>query len=134
MRQVISSGLGIGFFTPIGFIDEIAAASWCTCRWPSLGSQSRIGILVPRYRRLSRRARLTVNHITERLRAFARFLGAAAASAERRCRTDMATVLTGGIVLTVDAARILPSADIRIDGDVIAALGPAGAWRNPATP
>ena len=44
----------------------------------------------------------------------------------------MATVLTGGAVLTVDAANdFLPPADIRIDGDTIAALGPAGNLAQP---
>ena len=44
----------------------------------------------------------------------------------------MAIVLTGGAVLTVNAANeFLPSADIRIQGDAIAALGPAGSLAQP---
>ena len=44
----------------------------------------------------------------------------------------MAIVLTGGAVLTVNAANeFLPTADIRIEGDAIAALGPAGSLARP---
>ena len=44
----------------------------------------------------------------------------------------MSIVLTGGAVLTVNAANeFLPSADIRIEGDAIAALGPAGSLARP---
>jgi len=38
MRQVIKSGLGIGFFTPVGFLEEIRPRrAGGTCRWPSRG-------------------------------------------------------------------------------------------------
>ncbi|HET6224362.1 MAG TPA: hypothetical protein VFE11_19450, partial [Dongiaceae bacterium] len=44
----------------------------------------------------------------------------------------MAIVLTGGAVLTVNAANeLLPSADIRIEGETIAALGRAGSLARP---
>ena len=44
----------------------------------------------------------------------------------------MAIVLTGGAVLTVNAANeFLPSADIRIEGDAISAIGPAGSLARP---
>ena len=83
MRQVIRSGLGIGFFTPIGFIDEIRRGELVHVPLAEPGlAQSRIGILVPRYRRLSPPARLMINHISERLGAFADFLAAPTASAE----------------------------------------------------
>ena len=44
----------------------------------------------------------------------------------------MAIVLTGGAVLTVNATNeFLPAADIRIEGDTIAALGPADSLARP---
>ena len=77
MRQVIKSGLGIGFFTPVGFLEEIRRGELVHVPLVEPGlAQSRIGILVPRYRRLSPPARLMINHISERLRAFGDFLAA----------------------------------------------------------
>jgi len=77
MRQVIKSGLGVGFFTPVGFLDEIRRGELVHVPLVEPGlAQSRIGILVPRYRRLSPPARLMINHISERLRAFGDFLAA----------------------------------------------------------
>jgi len=63
-----SRALGIGFFTPVGFLEEIRRpASWCM--WPLAEpglAQSRIGIpgaaLSPPSRR---RPRLMINHISE---------------------------------------------------------------------
>ena len=44
----------------------------------------------------------------------------------------MAIVLSGGAVLTVNAANdFLPAADIRIEGDIIAAIGAAGSLAQP---
>src|SRR5262245_6041456 len=44
----------------------------------------------------------------------------------------MTFVLSGAAVLTMDAGdRLLPSADIRIDGRAIVAIGEAGTLRNP---
>ena len=77
MRQIVEKGLGIGFFTPIGFIDEIRRGELVHVPLAEPGlAQSRIGILVPRYRRLSPPARLMINHISERLRAFGDLLAA----------------------------------------------------------
>ena len=60
---------------------------------PGLAS-SRIGILVPRHRRLSPPARLMINHISERLGAFGAFLAAPPRRPKRRGRPDMAIVLS----------------------------------------
>jgi DNA-binding transcriptional LysR family regulator len=77
MRQVIKSGLGIGFLTPIGFIAEIRRGELVHVPLVEAGlAQSKIGILVPRYRRLSPPARLMINHIGQRLRDFGDFLAA----------------------------------------------------------
>ena len=71
MRQAVKSGLGIGFFSPIGFIDENQRGELVHVPLAEPGlAQSRIGILVPRYRRLSPPARLMINHISARLREF----------------------------------------------------------------
>ena len=81
MRQVIQSGLGIGFFTPVGFLEEIRRGELVHVPLVEPGlAQSRIGILVPRYRRLSPPARLMINHISERLRAVRRLSGRPASS------------------------------------------------------
>ena len=85
MRQAIVRGLGIGFVTPIGFIDEIRRGELVHVPLAEPGlSASRIGILVPRYRRLSPPARLMINHISERLRAFGDFLAAPPRHSGRR--------------------------------------------------
>jgi DNA-binding transcriptional LysR family regulator len=77
MRQTIKSGLGIGFFTPIGFIDEIRRGELVHVPLVEPGlAQSRIGILVPRFKRLSPPARLMIDHIGERLREFGDLLSA----------------------------------------------------------
>jgi DNA-binding transcriptional LysR family regulator len=75
MRQLILRGLGIGFVTPIGFIEEIRRGELVHVPLVEPGlAGSRIGILVPRHRRLSPPARLMVNHIRQRLTEFGRFL------------------------------------------------------------
>ncbi|SJZ68967.1 DNA-binding transcriptional regulator, LysR family [Enhydrobacter aerosaccus] len=85
MRQVIKSGLGIGFFTPIGFLEEIRRGELIHVPLAEPGlAQSRIGILVPRYRRLSMPARLMIDHISEQLRAFGSVLAAPRPAAKRR--------------------------------------------------
>ena len=79
MRQVIVRGLGIGFVTPIGFIDEIRRGELVHVPLAEPGlAGSRIGILVPRHRRLSPPARLMINHIRQRLAEFGSFLAAPA--------------------------------------------------------
>ncbi len=69
MRQMILAGLGIGFFTPVGFIDEInrrelvhvpLAEPWLT--------DSEIGILTPRGKQTTAPARIAMELIRLRLR------------------------------------------------------------------
>jgi DNA-binding transcriptional LysR family regulator len=83
MRQIITHGLGIGFFTPIGFLDEIRRGELVHVRLAERGlANSRIGIVVPADGRPSTlAARLTVEHIRDRLNSFARELAAPHASA-----------------------------------------------------
>lgn len=75
MRQMILAGLGIGFFTPVGFIDEIRrkelvhvplAEPWLT--------DSEIGILTPRNRVPTAQARVTMELVQTRLRELAKRL------------------------------------------------------------
>jgi DNA-binding transcriptional LysR family regulator len=75
MRQAITRGLGIGFVSPIGFLDEIRAGELVhvPLAEPGLAS-SRIGILVPRQRRLSPPARLAINHVQKHFNEFGRLL------------------------------------------------------------
>jgi DNA-binding transcriptional LysR family regulator len=81
MRRIIQHGLGIGFFTPIGFLDEIRRGELVHVRLAERGlANSRIGIVVPADGRpTTLAARLTVDHIRVRLEAFAREFGAAPA-------------------------------------------------------
>ncbi|WP_342358998.1 LysR family transcriptional regulator [Terrarubrum flagellatum] len=69
MRQMILAGLGIGFFTPIGFLEEIArkelahvplAEPWLT--------DSEVGILTPRGKQLSAQARVALEFVQGKLR------------------------------------------------------------------
>lgn len=80
MRQVILAGLGIGFFTPVGFIDEIreGVLVHVPLAEPRL-ADSQIGLLVPRHKRLSPAARLALDFIAERLVEFAAELNPTAA-------------------------------------------------------
>ena len=78
MRRIICNGLGIGFFTPIGFLDEIRRGELVHVRLaePRLAN-SRIGIVAPSEGPPpSLAARLTAEHIKARLTAFARELAA----------------------------------------------------------
>jgi DNA-binding transcriptional LysR family regulator len=78
-------GLGIGFVTPIGFIDEIRRGELVHVPLAEPGlAGSRIGILVPRHRRLSPPARLMINHIRQRLTEFGSFLAAPAREPTKR--------------------------------------------------
>ena len=87
MRQVIKSGAGNGFFTPIGFIEEIRRHELVHVPLAEPGlADSRIGILVPRSKRLSPAARLMIDHIRERLNDFAKELSAPLAPKRRRRR------------------------------------------------
>jgi DNA-binding transcriptional LysR family regulator len=77
MRQIIKSGLGIGFFTPIGFLEEIRRGDLVHVPLAEKRlADSRIGILVPRRRELTAAARVTADHIRDRLGAFSRELAA----------------------------------------------------------
>jgi DNA-binding transcriptional LysR family regulator len=67
MRQIIKSGLGVGFFTPIGFIDEIRRGELVHVPLSEHGlARSRVGILVPRARRPSPPAQIAIEHIRRR--------------------------------------------------------------------
>jgi hypothetical protein len=72
MRQIILSDLGIGFFTPIGFIEEIERGDLVhvPLAEPRL-SDSEIGILVPQDRRPTLAGRIAMDTIRTRLREFA---------------------------------------------------------------
>jgi DNA-binding transcriptional LysR family regulator len=72
MRQIILSGLGIGFFTPVGIVDEIARGDLVhvPLAEPSLAN-SAIGILVPQDRRPTLAGRIAMDTIRLRLREFA---------------------------------------------------------------
>jgi len=77
MRQMMLANLGIGFFTPVGFVDEIRRGELVhvPLTEPRL-SDSRIGVLVPRRHRQSPPALLAINHVQARLEAFGRELQA----------------------------------------------------------
>ena len=85
MRQAIARGLGIGFVTPMGFLDEIRRGELLHVPLAEPGlADSRIGILVPRHRRLSPPARLMINHIRQRLTDFGSFLAAPRPTPKKR--------------------------------------------------
>jgi len=72
MRQVILSGLGIGFFTPVGFVDEIARGDLVHVPLAEPGlADSAIGILVPQDRRPTLAGRIAMDAVRLRLREFA---------------------------------------------------------------
>ncbi|HEY1723160.1 MAG TPA: LysR family transcriptional regulator [Magnetospirillaceae bacterium] len=85
MRHIMLSDLGIGFFTPAGFIDEIRRGELVhvPLSEPRL-NDSRIGLLVPRRSRQSPAAQLAINHIAKQLESFGRDL--AAVGTARRVR------------------------------------------------
>ena len=75
MRQTILSDLGIGFFTPIGFADEIRSGELVHVPLAEPGlDDSRIGIIVPSARPLSAPAKIVVDTMASRLDAFAKAL------------------------------------------------------------
>jgi DNA-binding transcriptional LysR family regulator len=84
MRRIIAQGLGIGFFTPLGFLDEIRRGELVHVRLAERGlANSRIGIVVPADGRPpSLAARLAVDHIRDRLNEFSRALAAPQARAK----------------------------------------------------
>jgi DNA-binding transcriptional LysR family regulator len=90
MRQIIKSGVGIGFFTPIGFLDEIRRGELVHVRLAERGlANSRIGILVPSGGRApSLAARVAIDHIREHFIAFSRELSAPADRAAKPTRNQ----------------------------------------------
>jgi len=81
LRQIIELGLGIGFFTPIGFIDEIERGKLVhvTLAEPLL-ADSAISILVPRGREPTLPARIAMDAVRRHLGEFAKRLPAQAGS------------------------------------------------------
>jgi DNA-binding transcriptional LysR family regulator len=77
MRQCILSGLGIGFFTPVGFADEIKRGELVhvPLAEPELGD-SQIGVIVPASQPLSVPARIALDVVAASLDAFAKKLPA----------------------------------------------------------
>jgi DNA-binding transcriptional LysR family regulator len=88
MRQIIERGLGIGFFTPIGFIDEIERGELVhvTLAEPLL-ADSAIAILVPRGREPTLPARIAMDAIRRQLAEFAKRLPAQARGRNTRRKT-----------------------------------------------
>jgi len=77
MRQTVKAGLSIGFFTPIAFLDEIRRGELVHVPLAEPGlSSSRIGIMVPRFRRLSPASRIMVNFIRGKFKEFGREISA----------------------------------------------------------
>ena len=77
MRQTILRGMGIGFVSPIGFVEEIRSGTLVHVPLTEAGlAKSRIGLVVPRQRRLSPPARLMIGHIRDRLAGLGDFLTA----------------------------------------------------------
>jgi DNA-binding transcriptional LysR family regulator len=75
MRQIIERGLGIGFFTPIGFIDEIERGELVHVALAEpLLADSAIAILVPRGREPTLPARIAMDAIRRNLAEFAKRL------------------------------------------------------------
>ena len=85
MRQIIERGLGIGFFTPIGFIDEIERGELVHVALAEpLLADSPIAILVPRGREPTLPARIAMDAVRRELAEFAKRLPAR--RGERRTR------------------------------------------------
>jgi DNA-binding transcriptional LysR family regulator len=75
MRQIIEMGLGIGFFTPIGFIDEIERGELVHVALAEpLLADSAIAILVPRGREPTLPARIAMDTVRRRLADLAKRL------------------------------------------------------------
>jgi DNA-binding transcriptional LysR family regulator len=71
MRVVIEEGLGIGFFTPVGFKDEIERGRLVHVPLAEAGLRdSEVGILVPRDRSPSPPAKVVLEHVKQRLAEF----------------------------------------------------------------
>jgi DNA-binding transcriptional LysR family regulator len=75
MRQIIESGLGIGFFTPIGFIEEIERGELVHVALSEpLLAESAIAILVPRGREPTLPARIAIEAVRKGLGELAKRL------------------------------------------------------------
>jgi DNA-binding transcriptional LysR family regulator len=85
MRQIVEMGLGIGFFTPIGFIDEIERGELVhVALCEPLLAESAIGILTPRGREPTLPARIAIDAVRRGLGELASRLAALAAKPGRR--------------------------------------------------
>jgi DNA-binding transcriptional LysR family regulator len=72
MRRIIMADLGIGFFSPVGFVDEIARGDLVHVPLAEPGlADSAIGILVPQDRRPTLAGGIAMDAIRERMREFA---------------------------------------------------------------
>jgi DNA-binding transcriptional LysR family regulator len=71
MRQVILHDLGIGFFSPIGFIDDIKRGELVhvPLAEPQLAG-SGLGVLVPQHKRITPAARVAMDHVRASLGSF----------------------------------------------------------------
>jgi DNA-binding transcriptional LysR family regulator len=77
MRQIVERGLGIGFFTPIGFIDEIERGELVHVALSEpLLAESAIAILVPRGREPTLPARIAMEAVRKGLAELAGRLAA----------------------------------------------------------
>jgi DNA-binding transcriptional LysR family regulator len=77
MRQIVEKGLGIGFFTPIGFIDEIERGELVHVALSEpLLAESAIAILVPRGREPTLPARIAMEAVRKGLAELAARLAA----------------------------------------------------------
>lgn len=87
MRQTILDGLGIGFFTPVGFTDEIRSGQLVHVPLAEAGlGDSEIGVLVPRVREMTAPAKYAAAVIEKRLLEFARLLPSTRAAMASRKR------------------------------------------------
>ena len=104
MRQIIERGLGIGFFTPIGFIDEIERGELVHVALAEpLLADSAIAILVPRGREPTLPARIAMDAIRRDLAEFAKRLPAQASGSARRAAkgsdgSEVKSELRGGVI------------------------------------
>ena len=84
MRRIIERGLGIGFFTPIGFIDEIERGELVHVSLSEpLLAESAIAVLVPRGREPTLPARIAMETVRKRLTELAQRMPKAAARGRR---------------------------------------------------
>jgi DNA-binding transcriptional LysR family regulator len=71
MRQIILKSLGIGFFSPIGFLDDIRRGELVHVPLAELQlSGSGLGILVPQHKRMTPPSRIAMDRVRECLAEF----------------------------------------------------------------